>query len=616
MLTEWSGAAVEPGGGKPTPTEWESVSVPGRPDAFAGADCVAYRTTFADPRDPEEAMASLTLRGCYAHARVWLNDDLVAESDAYFEPIRVPFEPAGENELVVECRAPEDRFGGIHATDRVPDGDAVPGIWWGVDLSTHPESFVLDVSVTPTLESGDEATLDAAVEVYAGESLDDRLTLTTRPAGERRGRGMMDRASVSAMAGERVTVEKAIALRDPSLWWPADVGPQNRYEVRAKLGDDVTTTTTGVAAIRSDGDGVSVNGQRVPVRGVTVQDGTEADVERAREVNANLLRAHAHALPESVYEACDEAGVLVWQDLPLTGPGIFDISRGEDLAARLVGTYDHHPSLAAFGVHDEPTATFADRLGSGVLDRLRFRWRTWRADYDRGPAETVADAFPDDRPVYPVVGEPGTDPDAAALYPGWDYGTADDLGWILDRFPHLGDAVGEFGAGSLGAEDPDELAGFDRAKHDAVVPGDGVDASQAHQADVVGSVAETLRVEGGPVVVANALRDTAGAGMGVFASDGTEKAAAGALASAFEPVQALLADSTSGESDVVVVNDSAEQVSGTLSWTAGDTGGETDVSVPATDSAVVTTISVSDGTEDVELTLSTEEGTVTNAYSF
>jgi hypothetical protein len=614
MLTEWRGAAVDPGGGKPTSTAWEAVAVPGRPDAFAGADCVAYRTTFPDPRDPDDAMATVELRGCYAHARVWLNDDLVAESDAYFEPICVPFEPDDENELVVECRAPEDRFGGIHDTDRVPDADAVPGIWWGADLSTHPESFVLDVSVTPRLVSGDEATIDAAVEVYAGETLDDRLTLTTRPAGERRGRGMMDRASVSAAAGERVTVEKSIEIRDPSLWWPADVGPQNRYEVRAKLDDDVATATTGIAAVREDGDAITVNGREVPVRGVTLQDGAIGDIERAREVNANLVRAHAHALPEAVYDACDEAGLLVWQDLPLVGPGLFDISRGEGLAERLAATYDHHPSLAAFGVHDEPTTTFADRLGSGVVDRLRFRWRTWRADYDRGPAEDVAAAFPDDRPVYPVVGEPGSDPDAAALYPGWDYGSAADLDWILDRFPALGDVVGEFGAGSLGQADPADESGFDRAKHDAVVLGDGVDASQAYQADVVGSVAESLRASGAPVVVANALRDTADAGMGVYATDGTEKVAASRLTRAFEPVQALLADSTRGESDVVVVNDSVQSVSGTLSWTAGDDAGETDVSVPAAGRTVATTVTVPSDASTAELTLTTDDRTVTNEY--
>ena len=620
MPSEWTAVAVEPGGGKPTSTEWEPVEVPGQPDAFAGAERVAYRTTFADPRDPDEATACLRLRGVYAGGEVWLNDDLVAEPDAVFDPVRVPFEPEAENELVVECHAPDDRFGGIHDTDRVPAEDSVPGVWWGVDITTHPETFVVTVDATPRL-SEETAAIDAAVEVYAGEPVDDRLTLTTKPAGERRGRGMMDRASVSAAAGERATVEHTIELRDPSLWWPRELGAQNRYEVRAKLDDDVATATTGLATVSETDDGLAVNGQPLGIRGVTLSDATVADIERAADLNANLVRAHAHALPEDVYEACDEAGILVWQDLPLTGPGIFDIGRGRKLAARLGRTYAGHPSLAAFGVHD-PTDLFESRVGSGFLDRLRFRWRVWRGNYDWEPAEEVAEAFPDSTPVYPVVGEPGTDPDAAALYPGWDYGGVDDLSWVRERYD-LGEVVGEFGAGALGSGagggnddgDSDDIAGFDRAKHDAVVDGGGVEASQAYQASVVGGVAERLRADGARVVVANGLRDTDAAGMGVYERDGTEKVAAESLTSAFEPLQAFLTDPSPGQSDVVVVNDTPQERSVTVRWAAGDTDGQADGTVGAVGRTTVETVSLPADATEATLALVSGDREVANTYS-
>ncbi|MFC7195132.1 hydrolase [Halosimplex aquaticum] len=577
MPTEWSGAAVDPGGGKPEPRDWQDVDVPGRPAAFAGEDRVAYRTVFDDPRDTDDALALLELRGLYANAEVWLNDELVAESDAVFDPVRVPFEPDEENELVVECWAPEDRFGGIHDTDRIPASESVPGIWWGVDVTGQPDPFVVDVELS-SRRTGDGATIDAAVEVYSSEPLDDRLTLTTKPAGDRRGRGMMDRASVSAAAGERAVAEHAIEVRDPSLWWPRGMGAQHRYEVRAKLDGAVRTETTGIATVeQTDEGGLRVNGEDVPVRGVALQDASVEDAERAVEVNANLVRAHAHALSEEVYEACDEAGLLVWQDLPLTGPGVFDIARGQELAGRLARTYAHHPSLAAVGIHDEPTETFVSRVGSGMLDRLRFRWRVWRSDYDRGAAEEVADAVPDELAVFPVVGEPGTDPDAAALYPGWDYGGVADLDWVTERYD-LGGVVGEFGAGSLpdGVDPTDEgfdAAGFDAGKHDAAVGSDDAEASQAYQAELVRGVAERLRTDDAPVVVANALRDAGDAGMGVYARDGTPKDAADSLTTAFEPVQAFLVGASPGECDVVVANDAPESVSGRVSWTAGDESG-------------------------------------------
>jgi len=617
MPREWSAGTVEPSGGKPTPDEWHAVDVPGRPARFADEDRVAYRRTFPDPRGPDDAVALLELRGLYDGGEVWLNDELVAETDTVFEPVCVPFVPDDGNELVVECRAPDDRYGGIHDTDRVSDADSVPGIWWDVDVTAQPETFVTNVDVTPRV-TDEGAAIDAAVGVYASEAVDDRITLTTRPAGERRGRGMMDRASVDAAAGERTVVEHTIELRDPSLWWPRGHGAQNRYEVRAKLGDAVETATTGLATISETEDGIAVNGEAVPVRGVTLQDGTVADVERAIEVNANLVRAHAHALPPAVYEACDEAGLLVWQDLPLVGPGIFDIGRGQDLAGRLADAYGGHPSLAAFAVHDEPTDAFAERVGSGLFDRLRLRWRAWRNGYDRGAADEVAEGFPGDRPVYPVVGEPGTAPDAAALYPGWDYGSVGDLDRVCDRYG-LGEIVAEFGAASLTAEsesaDADEpIAGFDRAKHEDVVGGDDPEASQAYQAELVRGVAERLRTDAAPVVVANALRDTDAAGMGVFARDGDPKAAVDELAAAFEPVQAFLVGASAGECDLVVVNDTPRNVSGTVAWEAGEEDDALDVTVGAFGQATVETVSIPTDAESVDLELRTAERSVTNTY--
>jgi len=612
MLTEWYAAAVEPGGGKPTAADWQAVEVPGRPAAFAGAECVAYRTTFPDPRDPGDALARLTLRGAYAHARVWLNDALVVESDTYVEPIRVPFEPASENELVVECRAPEDRFGGIHDTDDVPAADAVPGIWWDADLTTHPESFVVGARARPRL-TDDGAAVDTRLDVYTATGVDDRITLTTRPTGQSRGRGMMDRAAVEAGPGERTTVEYTVDLHDPSLWWPRGAGPQHRYEVRAKLDGDVATTTTGIATVEWTDDGLVVNGQRVPVRGVAVEDGAVADVERAVDLNANLLRARAHALSPAVYDSCDEAGLLVWQDLPLTGTGLFDIQRGREVAAATARERGGRPSLVAVTVHDEPTATFADRLGSGFLDRLRLRWRAWRAEYDHGAAEEVAGAVPDDVPVFTVVGEPGSDPDAAALYPGWNYGSAADLPWLLDRYPDLGETVAAVGAGSLADDDPEDLAGFDRAKHDAVVPGESTADSQAYQARLLRSVLSRLRVGGGAAIVVRSLRDTGDAGMGVHGRDGEAKTGAEAVAAAFEPVQALLADPTPGDSDLVVVNDTPDAVEAQVGWRIGDTAEQTTVAVDAADRTTVETLSLPDA-GGVELELVVDGEAVRNRY--
>ncbi|WP_336336963.1 glycoside hydrolase family 2 protein [Haloarcula brevis] len=608
MSLEWRGAAVAPDDEMPSPDAWEPVSVPGRPEQFAGAEAVAYETTFADPRDGSDAHTLLALHGTFAHTRVWCNGELLASHDAYFEPLRVRLPEREQYRVVVECRAPEDRFGGLHATDRLPAERRVPGVWWEASLETRPDPCVSELSVEPHVSADGDAAVEMSATVLTEEPLDDRVTLSLRPEGDVRGGGMMDRARVST-DDERTTVTYTVDVRDPSLWWPHDRGEQSRYVLRAKLGDDEHSATTGLRTVSYD-DGLRVNGEAVPVRGVTLLDPTVEDVARAVEANANLVRVRAQGTPPEVVRACDDRGVLLWQDLPLSGPGSFDAERGRDLAARLDAAYARHPSFAAVGVHDEAVSPYADGLGSGFLDRLRFRWRAWRASYDAAAAESVAAAV-DSVPTFPVVGPPGIDPDAATLYPGWQYGDAADLPWLCSQFG-VGDVVAGFGAGALGTPDPGDSPGFDSACHDRRVDG-GLDASQAYQAGVVRAVAETLRRRSAPLVVVDSLRDVGDAGMGLLAADGTEKTAFGVLADSYEPTQVVLTGTTPGTQDIVVLHDRPERADLTVEWDRNGDREQAEHTVGPFARVTVETLRLSAG-DDVTLAATDGRTVVKNEY--
>ncbi|MFB6202388.1 MAG: hydrolase [Halorhabdus sp.] len=616
MLDEWHAGAVTPSDELPEPETWEPVTVPGKPSAFAGADAVAYRSEFDDPRPEPSDGAMLVLEGLYARARVWLNGSLLAEHDAYFEPlsVRLGEHLAPENELVVECRRP-DRFGGIYESDLVPAEASVPGIWWDATVEPYHDHHILNLAARPRLND-DGASFEVQTTVVTDRDLEDRLTFSVKPEGERRGRGMMNRGPVDAQAGERTTVEHTIEIRDPALWWPHDVGSQDRYVVRVKLGDEERTLTTGLCSTQYDEtDGLLVNGQSITGRGVNLLDAEPADIERAVDVNANLVRTHAHVPHPAVLSAADDAGVLVWSDLPLTGPGPFDPERGRDLVTGLVGTYGSHPSLAAVGVHDDPITLGDGSLGSGAIDRLRLRYRLWRASYDREAAAVVADAVPESLLTFSVIGPPGIDADATTLYPGWRYGSPDDVEWLLDRYPHLGEVVAEYGVASLGSDpDAQDTSGFDRAVHDRYVE-DGRSTSQVYQRDALVTITEQLRRRESSLFVATALRDTAGAGMGVYTDDGEPKAARNALQTAFEPIQTLLVVPQAGaESGVIAVNDTPQATSGTLSWEAGNTSGTCEVSLDGNETTQVTTVDVPTAADAVELSLSLSDRTITNTY--
>lgn len=583
---QWRGAAVDPDVEYPDPETWTDVTVPGRPEEFAGAEAVAYRTTFEDPRSSLEQHAVLDLRGVYADTTVYVDGTAVASHDTYFEPLRVPLDDhlGDETDVRIVCRRPTDGFAGVYGTDLVADHLSVPGIWWGANLRTYQGTYVDDMVARPTLDD-DVGTVTVRTTVVAGEDLDGRITFSVRPAGQQRSRGMMERAPIEAGAGDRVTVEHTLTVRDPSLWWPADLGEPNRYVIRAKVGGVERTVTTGFSSIRfADGE-LTVNGTRVTARGINALDATEPDVRRAREVNATLLRTHAHPPPPAVAEACAEAGVLLWVDLPLSGPETVEAERGRELATAIERRYGRLPSLAAVGVHDDPVDPFASRLGGGAIDRLRFRWRTWRAGFDGSTAVAIGDALPESLPSFPVVGPPGVGADATTLYPGWQYGDLGWLEWLLERYPET-TAVAEFGVGPRPEGDPRTLK----------------------------RLAESLRRHRLGVVAAFALRDAGGPDVGVFEADGDPGPAVEALAAAYEPVQATLADPTPGRSPVVILNDRDTPFTGTLSWESPAGDGQTDVTINAHGHAEVTTLTLPAAGERLRLRLALPDRTVDNEY--
>ncbi|WP_336327696.1 hydrolase [Halovenus sp. HT40] len=594
----------------------QSVAVPGRPESFADAGAVEYTTSFDDPRGPSDEIGVLELRGLYAHAEVELSADRLdgegpVDHDTYFRPLRIPFDPEEKTELTVTCHEPEDRFGGIHDTDLVPDSQSVPGIWWGAEVESHPLPYVDRIDISPVIED-DGVQLDLRTTVITDGPLDDHITYSIRPAGDTNSRGMMQRGSIETDEAGRTVVEHTVDVHDPELWWPRRLGEQHLYTLRAKLGETEHTCTTGICAIEFEDGSLRVNGQSLSIRGLNVLTADEADIQRAIASNANLVRAHGQVLPPAFYKRCTEEGLLVWQDLPLTGPGEFDTDRGEKVATALDRQYSRHPCLAVSTVHDDPVDAFADGLETGVLDRLRFRYRVWQSSYDTGSAEQVAKSLPDHRPAFPVVGGPGVDTEVRSYYPGWSYGEADDIESLLDS--HSASVVAEFGAGSLASDRRDEgtVCGFDPDKHDRHVDG-GATESQEYQAHLLRTLIEHLRRRR-MGAMAFALRDTDSAGMGVYAHDGTEKTAAETVRRAFEPIQAFLDTPTAEESQITVINDTPQGLSATLRWAVDDREGTLDLTVGEGGRWAGGPIEIPEDAAQVRLEIAVDDRTVTNSY--
>ena len=615
MAGKWTGGVVESMAGTEPPTvaEWSTVSVPGRPARFAGeSEPIAYRREFPDPRRESSDRTILELRGALGRTHVWLNDSYLGDHDLAFAPARFEIEPAAENELLLVCeRSPFVEA--IDALAEVPDEYAVPSVRWGVTVGRRPPIFLRRLTVDPDVDE-DGAALETTVEIDAAEPVDDVITYSVRPNGFRGG-GSMERESIQVDAGERATVSKRIEIRDPSLWWPRGYGPQHRYTVRAKLGESSMERTVGLRHVEHDGDGFVVNGVPVAVRGLTVLPGvTDSDaVDRAVSANASILRVRGHVPSQTFYDGCDEAGVLVWQGLPTAES--LDVGRALETGERLIERYGHHPALAAIGVQEAQPDPFETPLGSGRLAKLAFRWRCWRASFDRTDAAAVAEGLESETPVIPTTGPPGTGADASTLAPGWQYLEATDVDWLLDRYPSLASSVGGFGAASIATDgDLPSFPSSDAAAYERR----GLDpaSSRRHQRTVVRTVAEALRLRGSRLVVAETLADLSPAGgRGVVASDGSPKPAFEALAAAYEPLQAVVdGEPTPGSTTVAVVNGTTEATTPEIVWRAGDSDGRLTTTVGAHETVTAGSIEIPADADELVLTLAAGERTATNRY--
>jgi beta-mannosidase len=638
MEFEWQGAVVEDlgGAGPPDPESWQQVAVPGRPASLAGADAVAYRTSFADPRSAEVERGLLTIEDVYATATVYLNGQELVSGD-WAAPIRAPFAPMEENELIVVCRAASDRFGGVQATPEVPARARVPSIRGGVEVEAVPPVYVHDLTVRGDTE-GEEPTIEVSALVDAAKPIDDSLTLSLRPEGFRGG-GSMERTPVAAEAGERVRVQDTVQVRNEKRWWPRDLGDQPRYAVRAKLDAHELSATTGLLDVEREGGDLFLNGTRFRPRGVAVPPGADPEtvVAEAIDANATLVRAKGHVPTRNLAEACDEAGLLYWQDLPLVGAGgagagsasgadAIDVERGRERARALAASRGNHPSLVCWGVHADPAGQFDGPEGSGTLEKLKYRWRAWRSSYDSAPAEALAGSLPGDSVVFPVIGAPGTGADAVHCYPGWRYLDATDVEWLLERYPETGEVVGSFGAGSLSGAGDGDPAGIDRDRFASIdgssdATGDTAaadpEATQAAQTRTVRTVLDALRRNGVGTIVLDSLLDADDAGgMGVLTAAGERKPAYESVERGFMPLQAVLDGPPHGGTSVGITlcNDTATEYTGELAWNAGERGGATEVTVGPWERVEGGTVAVPDTAAELSLEFRIEEGTVRNAY--
>ena len=200
----------------------------------------------------------------------------------------------------------------------------------------------------------------------------------------------------------RSAIRDLIEVTDPQLWWPNGMGEQPLYHVTARVQVgrtqcdkrefDIGLRTVEVDRSRLSGGGrfcVRVNGEDVfckggnwgPADAILVRAGQtkyERLVAEARDAHFNMFRVNGVGTYEDqpFYDACDRAGILVWQDFtfscstyPDDDPEFRNVVREE--AEAIVTSLRHHPCLALWCGSNENVWGFADWWNNDQTEPLQ-----------------------------------------------------------------------------------------------------------------------------------------------------------------------------------------------------------------------------------------------------
>lgn len=324
-----------------------------------------YRTTFDAPAALlRRRNVELVFEGLDTYATVFLNERRVLDADNMFRTWRVDAKgalQAGSNTLRVVFRSPVNEIlprmkalgyelpaSNDQGEKTSPHTRKAPyqygwdwgprfvtcGLWKPARLEAWDDARLIDLHVTQNHLSQEAAQLNAAVEVESSGS-SDAVVVVEDPSDKR----VAARQTVKLSKGTNRFALK-LSISNPQLWWPAGLGSQKLYTLRARLlsGEKVSdelSTRVGLRTLelrqQTDAAGKSftfvVNGVPVFAKGANwiPADSFPERVTReryrhllasARDANMNMLRVWGGGYYESddFYALCDELGIMVWQD--------------------------------------------------------------------------------------------------------------------------------------------------------------------------------------------------------------------------------------------------------------------------------------------------------------
>ncbi|MEM2144169.1 MAG: glycoside hydrolase family 2 TIM barrel-domain containing protein [Candidatus Jordarchaeaceae archaeon] len=376
--------------------DWKEMLLPAnwylRGLDFSGT--VYFQKNFQLDEKPDDKEFWLSFKGVDYFAEVYLNGVFVGRHEGYFQPFmfNVTKVIKEDNSLLVRVSSPKEErpvwpnhktlIKGVlsHHDCRPGSWDQehgqdynTGGIWNDVDLLITNKIRISKIKVSPKIESKRIARIivDAEIENF-GDPKEIIVEVEVEPANF----SSKDKLSASRqifLSRGKSREFFVQTIKRPELWWTWDHGDPNLYylNVCVREGKNVLDSVRERFGIRElvidSGWNWYINGLRIFVRGTNIiptqwlseytPEMIAKDIRLLKDANVNAVRVHGHVNREEFYSACDENGIMVWQDFALQ----WWYSRSDDFAAKavsqirdMVKTFYNHPSIVVWCCHNEP----------------------------------------------------------------------------------------------------------------------------------------------------------------------------------------------------------------------------------------------------------------------
>jgi beta-galactosidase len=274
-----------------------------------------------------------------------------------------PFIKEGNNEILV-------RVDNSYDIEIIPSQKSDFFIYGGITrdvwLLSKYKNHIEDLKITTPQVSAKKASLNIVAKTIHSDTAKE-LTLTVilkNPKGKKvAGKTIPITANISTITFDNI--------KNPELW---DIDTPKLYSVIAILAEknqirDSVNEKTGFRWFEFKDHGpFYLNGKRLLIRGThrhEEQAGVgaamsnaqhRADMESIKKMGANFVRLAHYPQDPEVYRACDELGLLVWDELPWCRGGIGGElwqTNTKNMLAEIINQNYNHPSIIIWSLGNE-----------------------------------------------------------------------------------------------------------------------------------------------------------------------------------------------------------------------------------------------------------------------